>query len=183
MSNGHISLNERLTKLRADLREGLRLHPHQDFTSFLLADEDVKLLLDALDERSPDETDDDEAHALIMQFEQMLEDTLVPNEPLEVYTSNSYRRVGLKSMYREVMGPVNDRDGHPNISNYAVLDTLVCAFNAMLARRSQKKAAETPLPHPKCVYCHEGFVTWGDCNVHERSCSKRNAQKTNGDMP
>lgn len=88
--------------------------------------------------RAADEPNgDDDTLILDATFEEMLDNTLVPQEPLEVYSSNSYRRVGLKSRYHEVMSPTKDRDGHPNISNYAVLDALVAAFNAMLARHSR----------------------------------------------
>jgi hypothetical protein len=90
----------------------------------------------------PVEPNGDDAHALAMEFESLLDDTLVPNEPLEVYSSNSFRRVGLKSQYKEVLYATRDRsDGHPNFSNYALLDALVCAFNAMLARRTENRSA------------------------------------------
>jgi hypothetical protein len=89
------------------------------------------------------EPNGDEAHNLAVQFDILLDNTLVPNEPLEVYSSNSFRRVGLKSQYREVLYATRDRsDGHPNFSNYALLDALVCAFNAMLARRAENRTAE-----------------------------------------
>jgi hypothetical protein len=101
-----------------------------------------------IERRSRVETGDDEAHALAVEFDRLLDNTLVPNEPLEVYSSNSYRRVGLKSTYREVLYATKDRsDGHPNFSNYAVLDALVCAFNAMLARRAVKTSAPPEDPH------------------------------------
>jgi hypothetical protein len=93
---------------------------------------------DRLEQRAH-ETECDEAHALAMEFDALLDNTLVPNEPLEVYSSNSFRRVGLKSRYHEVLCATRDRsDGHPNFSNYALLEALVRAFNAMLARRAVK---------------------------------------------
>lgn len=60
-------------------------------------------------------------------------------EPLEVYTSNSYRRVGLKSEYKVVLSAIRHNDGQTDISNTTLLEALVAAFNAMLARQSQVK--------------------------------------------
>jgi hypothetical protein len=57
-------------------------------------------------------------------------------EPLQVYDSNSWRRVGLASTYKEIVYPERQRtDGHLNIANTGVLRAMVAAFNAMLARR------------------------------------------------
>lgn len=56
----------------------------------------------------------------------------VPHEPLSVYTSNSFRRVGLASQYKEVMGPtICSSDGHPDLYGLQVLAAMVAAFNAM----------------------------------------------------
>jgi hypothetical protein len=66
-------------------------------------------------------------------------------EPLQVYDSNSWRRIGLASQYKEVVYPERQRsDGHLSISNTGVLRAMVAAFNAMLARRS---AVEPTPPH------------------------------------
>lgn len=56
----------------------------------------------------------------------------VPAEHLEVYDSNSWRRVGLAGTYKEVMYPCAAPDGHPDICGEGVLRVLVDAFNAML---------------------------------------------------
>lgn len=50
---------------------------------------------------------------------------------LEVYDSNSWRRVGLKGEYRTLMQPVVASDGHPDIAGGDILRALVAAFNAM----------------------------------------------------
>lgn len=80
-----------------------------------------------------------DTHAEDLEFDKALEDALedfdFAPEPLEVYHSNSWRRVGLKRRYQEVMIPCKQRDGHPDISRPKVLRALVAAFNAMLARR------------------------------------------------
>lgn len=62
----------------------------------------------------------------------------VPLEPLMVYTSCSWRRVGLAREYQEVMLPTIASDGHPDIAGQNVLLALVAAFNAMI----EKTAAE-----------------------------------------
>jgi hypothetical protein len=82
-------------------------------------------------------------------------------EPLEVYTSNSYRRVGLKSQYSVVLHATRHNDGTLDISNTTLLEALVAAFNAMLARHSQVKTgacshpAWTGLRAWKCDLCGE----------------------------
>ncbi len=58
--------------------------------------------------------------------------TAVPKEPLQVYDSNSWRRVGLQSRYKPVMVPTRAADGHPDISGEPILRALVASFNAML---------------------------------------------------
>jgi hypothetical protein len=64
-------------------------------------------------------------------------------EPLKVYDSNSWRRIGLANRYKEVVYPEQQRpDGHLNISNTGVLRALVAAFNAMLARRLAPKSED-----------------------------------------
>lgn len=59
----------------------------------------------------------------------------VPHEPLQVYTSNSWRRVGLVRQYKTVLEPVTQRDGHPDLCGLDTLAAMVAAFNAMLKRR------------------------------------------------
>lgn len=75
-------------------------------------------------------------------------------EPLEVYDSNSYRRVGLKGQYRELVYAEAQRsDGHLSIHGTPLLRAMVAAFNAMLARSGQKASAD-PLDDagvPVCV--------------------------------
>jgi hypothetical protein len=58
------------------------------------------------------------------------------DEPLEVYTSNSYRRVGTKGEYHVLLYATRQRDGTLDISNYTLLEALVAAFNAMLIKDS-----------------------------------------------
>jgi hypothetical protein len=55
----------------------------------------------------------------------------VPAGDLEVYDSNSWRRVGLKGKYKAVMAPCVASDGHPDIIGDNVLRALVAAYNAM----------------------------------------------------
>ncbi len=67
----------------------------------------------------------------------------VPSEPLQVYDSNSWRRVGLAREYRIVMFPCNSQsDGHPDISGGNVLQALVAAFNVMLERPTDPTTTE-----------------------------------------
>lgn len=70
--------------------------------------------------------------AALLAYIQAMQAAGAPHEPLEVYTSNSWRRVGLKREYKQVMGPCRDKDGHLNIDGTNVLHALVAAFNAML---------------------------------------------------
>jgi hypothetical protein len=82
-------------------------------------------------------------------------------EPLQVYDSNSWRRVGLTRRYEEVLIPERQRDGHLSISNTNLLRALVAAFNAMLARRSVKTAVHpdptgTTREPPHCPTCECG---------------------------
>jgi len=72
----------------------------------------------------------------LANYEKAMDAYGVPNEPLEVYTSCSWRRVGLKNDYKTVMHPTVEHDGHPDISGGAVLEALVAAFNVMLALRA-----------------------------------------------
>lgn len=70
-------------------------------------------------------------------------------EPLEVYDSNSYRRVGIKGQYRELVYAVQQRsDGHLDIHGTPLLRAMVAAFNAMLARSGQKASAPSPVLDP-----------------------------------
>jgi hypothetical protein len=55
----------------------------------------------------------------------------VPAGELEVYDSNSWRRVGMKGQFQTVMQPYVAKDGHPDIVGTNVLRALVAAFNAM----------------------------------------------------
>lgn len=68
-------------------------------------------------------------------LEAAMDDLGYDPRPLEVYDSNSYRRVGLKGRYHTVMRAAVHRDGQPDITPTPVLRALVAAFNAMLARR------------------------------------------------
>lgn len=79
-------------------------------------------------DRNPAQTEADAA------FDKALQAADVPRLPLEVYDSNSYRRVGLQQQYQVVMEPCTQRDGHPDIRGTGVLRALVAAFNAMLLR-------------------------------------------------
>jgi hypothetical protein len=105
-------------------------------------------------------------------------------EPLEVYDSNSWRRIGLARRYEEVIIPERQRvDGHLNISNTNLLRALVAAFNAMLARRAEKTAVHADptgttreMPHcPSCSCAPYPHKTWCatikgklcDCNTSE----------------
>lgn len=64
-------------------------------------------------------------------------------EPLKVYDSNSWRRIGLANSYKTVVYPETQKyDGHLNIANTGVLCALVAAFNAMLARRHPQNGSE-----------------------------------------
>lgn len=54
--------------------------------------------------------------------------------PLEVYTSNSYQRVGLAGDYKVLLSAYRHVDGQLDITNPALLAAMVVAFNAMLAR-------------------------------------------------
>lgn len=71
----------------------------------------------------------------VKAFEDAMMAAGVPHETLEVYESNSWRRVGLASRYKEVMYPMNDRDGHPYITGTDVLRALVAAFNVLIEQR------------------------------------------------
>lgn len=83
------------------------------------------------------------------------------HEPLQVYDSNSWRRVGLASQYKEVVYPERQRtDGHLNIANTGVLRAMVAAFNAMLARRP----AVEPSPERRCV-CGLAAIPEGELRV------------------
>jgi hypothetical protein len=64
----------------------------------------------------------------------------VPHEALQVYDSNSYRRVGLASQYREVLYATTQRDGHPDIHGMEILRAMVAAFNAMLERSEARRS-------------------------------------------
>lgn len=67
-------------------------------------------------------------------FDKAIQAAGVPLLPLEVYDSNSWRRVGLKERYHEVMAPCVQRDGQPDIRGTDLLRAMVAAFNAMLLR-------------------------------------------------
>lgn len=69
-------------------------------------------------------------------YDEAMQAAGVPREPLDVYTSNSWRRVGLARTYSAVMAPTVARDGQPDIQGTAVLYALVAAFNAMLELRA-----------------------------------------------
>lgn len=70
----------------------------------------------------------------------------VPQEPLQVYDSNSWRRVGLAGgRYKEVVWPVTQRDGHPDIVGANTLRALVAAFNAMPEALAEIKRLTTEL--------------------------------------
>ncbi|HEY0684691.1 MAG TPA: hypothetical protein VGD45_20310 [Steroidobacter sp.] len=63
-----------------------------------------------------------------------------PREPLAVYSSNSFNRVGLARTYSPVMTPIVCSDGHPDIEGKFVLHALVAAFNAMLELRREPQS-------------------------------------------
>lgn len=72
------------------------------------------------------------------EYEKAMREFDVPQVPLEVYDSCSWRRVGIRGDYKTVMYPCNSRsDGHPDIAGGHVLRALVAAFNAMLEQRQQ----------------------------------------------
>lgn len=74
-------------------------------------------------------------------YDEAMQAAGVPHEPLEVYTSNSWRRVGLAGgKYKQVMIPTVMRDGQPDIVGTDVLVALVAAFNAMLELRSEQQS-------------------------------------------
>lgn len=50
--------------------------------------------------------------------------------PWEIYTSNSYRRVGLAGTYKAVVYPVVHKDGQPDIAGFENLRAMVESFNA-----------------------------------------------------
>ena len=81
---------------------------------------------------SPEDAEFDKA------LEDALEDFDFMPEPLQVYDSNSWRRVGLKRRHEEIMVPYQ-RDGRSDISRPKVLRAMVAAFNAMLARRNRSE--------------------------------------------
>lgn len=75
-------------------------------------------------------------------------------EPLAVYDSNSYRRVGLAGQYRELVYAEQQRsDGHLSIHGTALLRAMVAAFNAMLTKRSDKEPKEPRESDWHCVHC------------------------------
>jgi len=110
-------------------------------------------LLD-LAERLADETGtglDAEFHAAL--------DACGIKEPLEVYTSNSYRRVGIKGQYRELIYAYNQKsDGHPDIHGTKLLEAMVAAFNAMLAHRLPPETVPPPSEQLVCRKCGSSDV-------------------------
>lgn len=76
-----------------------------------------------------------EASPALRAYDEAMQAFGMPREPLEVYTSNSFNRVGLARTYSSVMTPVVHNDGHPDIEGKLVLHALVAAFNAMLEIR------------------------------------------------
>jgi hypothetical protein len=95
------------------------------------------------------------------EFEQAMRRAGI-HEPLEVYTSNSYRRVGLKSEYKVVLSAIRHSDGQTDISNTLLLEALVAAFNAMLRRSSPEKAGTRPAPLPAGSLCDSPEKTNGE---------------------
>lgn len=83
----------------------------------------------------PSQSPKPSATAVLSAYARAMQAAGVPHEPLQVYDSNSYRRVGLASQYREVMAPMVARDGQPDIRGADVLVAMVAAFNAMLEVR------------------------------------------------
>lgn len=53
--------------------------------------------------------------------------------PYDLYTSNSFRRVGLANKYKEIVYATTQRDGHPDIMGEVHLHAMVMAFNAVPA--------------------------------------------------
>jgi hypothetical protein len=73
--------------------------------------------------------------ASLEQYNRAMQAAGVPHELLQVYDSNSWRRVGLARTYHTVMAPTVAPDGHPDIHGTEVLHALVAAFNCMLEGR------------------------------------------------
>lgn len=74
------------------------------------------------------------------EFEKALSEGSVPIEPLQVYDSNSFRRVGTaEGRYKEIVYAYKQSDGFPDIAGTPTLRALVAAFNAMLARRKVER--------------------------------------------
>jgi hypothetical protein len=78
------------------------------------------------------------------RFISLMQASSVPLLALDVYESNSWRRVGLRDRYHEVMAPCTQKDGHPDIRGTDVLRALVAAFNAMLLRHPLGKLPSRP---------------------------------------
>lgn len=83
----------------------------------------------------------------LLAYEAAMQAAGVPKELLEVYTSNSWHRVGLARTYKPVVTPTAHVDGQLDIDGSDVLVALVAAFNAMLELRPQAatgNATDTP---------------------------------------
>jgi hypothetical protein len=80
--------------------------------------------------------------SVVRAYDEAMQAHGVPHEPLAVYTSNSWVRVGLARKYREVMTP----DNRPDIRSASLLEALVAAFNTMLTIRPTRERAVTEQP-------------------------------------
>lgn len=78
--------------------------------------------------------------ALLSAFKDAITRHGVPQQPLEVYTSNSYRRVGLKGPYTPICYAYKQRaDGHLDIAGTETLEAMVAAYNLVLALQQAGK--------------------------------------------
>lgn len=66
-------------------------------------------------------------------------------EALEVYDSNSFRRVGLAREYKELVYACNQSDGHPDIAGTDLLRAMVAAYNVMLTWAEQEASGWQPI--------------------------------------
>jgi len=75
----------------------------------------------------------------VREYDAAMQSAAVPHEPLEIYDSKSWWRVGLARKHHEVMAPITAfaPDGHPDIRGQEVLRALVAAFNVLLECRAR----------------------------------------------
>lgn len=68
---------------------------------------------------------------LVAEYVKAMQAPGVPGEPLQVYTSNSFRRIGLAREYRVICRAHKHNDGTLDITGTTTLEALVAAFNAI----------------------------------------------------